>query len=68
MKKLGQILGMSLLVIGFAACTRCVNCDDCPVGVTLSTTQLCEDDFNNKEAFDRQVQINEGYGCTCIEE
>ena len=61
-------IGLLLVGLAFSACTRCVNCSDCPAGVSLNSEQICEDDFNNKEAFDRQVQLNEGYGCTCTEE
>ena len=68
MKKLLHITLLIISTIVVSSCTKCVTCSDCPVGVSLSTEQVCEDDFNNKEAFDRQVQINEGYGCTCIEE
>lgn len=57
---------MLLSLLALAGCeARCVTCTDCPAGVTLVSEEICEDDFNSKEAYDQQIQLIEGYGCTC---
>jgi hypothetical protein len=63
-----QIIGLLTLSLSFFSCKQCVTCSQCPPGVSLNSEEICEDDFNNKEAFNLQIQINEGYGCTCAKE
>ena len=68
MKRSFFLLSLLFSAIGFFSCTRCVTCDQCPQTVSLSSEEICENDFASKEAFDREIQIVEGYGCTCVDQ
>lgn len=56
-------------VAGFFAmtsCKKCVECTDCPTGVTFTEgNEICEDDFDSKDDYDAAVSVIEAFGCTC---
>ena len=56
-----------LLLIAFLAvgCSKCVDCDGCPEGVTLDASELCQDDFDSKDDYDAAIALIEAFGCEC---
>lgn len=60
-----KILFLLALAFTFASCNKCVDCGDCPEGVTLEKTELCQDDFDSKDDYDAAVAIIEAFDCEC---
>ena len=52
------------LMMGFASCQKCVECDNCPLGVS---GDACVEDFNSKEDYEAAVANAEALGCDCKE-
>jgi hypothetical protein len=60
-------------VFSLGACSNCVECGDCPEGVTMtdasgndvSSLEVCEEDAASKEEFDQGIEIIEALGCDC---
>ena len=52
---------------------KCVECSDCPDGITLtnasgesvSSLEMCEEDYDSKEDYDQSVSLAEDFGCDC---
>ena len=66
MKKIiSKSLTLLFITIFFASCSKCVDCGDCPDGVTLETTELCQNDFDSKDDYDAAVALIEAIGCAC---
>lgn len=75
MKKNFLVFGtMLLLTVGYTACgNKCVECGDCPDGITLTdangndaaSVEICEEDADSKEEYDQAVSLIEGLGCEC---
>ncbi len=50
--------------IGFSSCQKCVECENCPLGIT---GDACVDDFDSKEDYEQAVSDAEAVGCDCTE-
>ena len=61
------LIAVILFGIGISGCTKCTSCTDCPNGVTLESSELCENDFNSKADFDQAVDLAISFGCTCVD-
>ena len=64
-KLLSKVLTLLFITIFFASCSKCVDCGDCPDGVTIETTELCQNAFDNKDEYDQAVALIEAFGCEC---
>jgi hypothetical protein len=61
------------LLFGITSCNKCVTCDSCPDGITLTddagndveSQEICEDDASSKSEYDAGIALIEGFGCTC---
>jgi hypothetical protein len=63
MKKL--IIPITFLLIGFmGSCQKCVECENCPFGVS---GDACMDEFDSKEDYEAAVANAEALGCDCTE-
>jgi hypothetical protein len=65
MKKYILISCLTVTVAALSSCNKCVECGDCPSGITLSETEFCKDDFSSKEEYDQAVAVVEAFGCDC---
>ena len=54
-----------VFAIGFSSCQKCVECNDCPTGVTLDQAEFCESDFDSKDDYNSAVALVEAFGCDC---
>ena len=54
-----------VFAIGFSPCQKCVECTDCPAGVSLDQTEFCESDFDSKDDYNSAVVLIEAFGCDC---
>ncbi|MCB9192286.1 MAG: hypothetical protein H6602_11530 [Flavobacteriales bacterium] len=50
--------------IGVSSCQKCVECDNCPFGIT---GDACMDEFDSKEDYEAAVANAEALGCSCTE-
>ena len=64
-KRFLQIIAVALLSTFFTSCSKCVDCADCPDEVTLEQTEICQDDFDSKDDYNRAVALTEAFGCEC---
>ena len=64
-KELLQIFTIALISVFFTSCSKCVDCTDCPDEVTLEQTEICQDDFDSKEDYNKAVALAEAFGCEC---
>ncbi len=56
-----------LFVLGvatFSSCQKCVECDNCPLGIQ---GDACMEDFDSKEDYEAAVANAEALGCDCTE-
>jgi predicted aldo/keto reductase-like oxidoreductase len=63
MKKILLVLFVSGSL--FTSCKKCVDCTDCPEGITLDQTEICEDDFDSKADYKTAIELVEAFGCNC---
>ncbi len=63
MKKLFPVF---LLVVAFGAtsCQKCVECDNCPLGIS---GDACMDEFDSKSDYEQAIADAEALGCDCTE-
>lgn len=64
MKKILIPLFVAVLAVGASSCQKCVECDNCPFGVT---GDACMEDFDTKEDYEAAVANAEALGCDCTE-
>ena len=50
--------------IGFSSCQKCVECENCPLGISADA---CVEDFDSKEDYEQAVSDAEAVGCDCTE-
>lgn len=62
-KKLFTALGFVFL-FGITSCQKCVECDNCPLGIS---GDACMDEFDSKEDYEAAVANAEAAGCDCTE-
>ena len=53
-----------VLALGASSCQKCVECDNCPFGVS---GDACMDEFDSKEDYEAAVANAEALGCDCKE-
>ena len=55
-----------IVSISIASCKKkCVECGNCPTGITLDKTTLCRDDFASQDEYDQAVAVTKAFGCDC---
>lgn len=64
MKKLFAVLFVGALAFGASSCQKCVECDNCPLGLS---GDACMEDFDSKEDYEAAVANAEAAGCDCTE-
>lgn len=64
MKNILIALFVGALSVGISSCQKCVECDNCPLGVS---GDACVEDFDSKEDYDAAVANAEALGCDCTE-
>ena len=52
-------------VLSFSSCQKCVDCSQCPTGVTLDQTEFCDSDFDSNDDYNSAVALIEAFGCEC---
>jgi hypothetical protein len=68
-----SILLLAIFAFALTSCSTCVDCGDCPEGITLTdangadatSVEICEDDADSKEEYDDAIAIIEALGCEC---
>lgn len=68
-----KIAVVALFTFSLAACSNCVECGDCPTGITLTdaagndvtSLEVCEEDATSKEEYEQAVDVIEALGCEC---
>ena len=50
----------ALFAISFASCNKC---QDCTCGD--ESTEVCEDEYDNKDDYKADIALAEAFGCTC---
>ena len=61
-----NILILLTISFFFISCSKdCVDCGSCPEEVTLTESELCQDDFDSVDDYDAAVALIEALGCDC---
>ena len=64
---------MSIFAFALTSYSKCVDCGDCPegisftdlIGVETSTAEFCEDDADSKQEFNDGIAMIEDLGSEC---
>ena len=62
-KRLFPIL-LFVAALGVSSCQKCVECTNCPLGISGDT---CVDEFDSKEDYEAAVADARALGCDCTE-
>lgn len=54
------VLGTLALAVGLVSCKKCQTCT-----YDGYTEEVCQDDFENKEAYKAYIKLAEAYGAKC---
>lgn len=64
MKKLFTVFFIGALAVGASSCQKCVECDNCPFGIS---GDACREDFDSNEDYEAAVANARAAGCDCTE-
>ena len=64
MKKTILPLFLLAFAIGISACQKCVECTNCPLGLS---GDACMDEFDSKDDYNAAVANSRAAGCDCTE-
>jgi hypothetical protein len=60
------IIGLFLGAFTLTSCSKkCQECGDCPEGVSIEQSEICEDNYETKDEYNSDIAIIEAFGCDC---
>lgn len=63
MKINSLILMLGVCTMTLASCSKCTECDDCPIGFTDET--ICRDGYDSNNDYQAAIDGKEDIGCEC---